>query len=132
MNKLFVFIVSLALFSHSKIASANHEAIELLLANGPILLSSQLACEPYQLAETPSVDSITLSQDVAWVLADMTGRSIESEAKCEATQDTKKLCRVIFSVSAGELEWARVYQFEAASGNGSDIQMKNLTCFNIP
>ena len=133
MNKFLVLFVSLLAFlSHSKIASANHEAIELLLANGPMLLSSQPSCEPYQLAENPRIDSITLSQDVAWVLADMTGRFIESESTCEVTQGAQKLCRVFFSISEGELEWARIYQFETALGKGSGKQIKNLTCFNMP
>lgn len=132
MSKFDLLICIWALLGCSKVALAGHEAFEQLLTNGPIQLKAQPSCEPYQLAETPTVDSTTLAQDLAWVLADMSGKPMDTESACELDRQGRKMCKVVFSISEGELEWARIYQFESVSGNNSKIRLKDLRCFNIP
>lgn len=120
------------LVSCSSGVHAGPEALEALLENGAHRLKISPSCEPYQLSDGPMKDSETLAQDVAWVLADMSGKSINTEANCELDSQSKKKCKVIFSIGEGELEWARVYQFERIVAKKNAITLKDLTCFNLP
>ena len=132
MNKFRVLVCAWAFFVCAKAVSAEHEALELLFVNGSARLTVQQLCEPYQLAEAPAVDSQTLAQDIAWVLADMSENSVNTDSSCELDAQGEKLCKVVFSTRDGEFEWARVYQFESVKVNHGDIRLRNLRCFNIP
>lgn len=132
MNKSAWVIGLLVFLGWSQIAWAGHEALELLLANGQMRLKSQSLCEPYQLAEAPTIDSQTLAQDIAWVMADMSEKLIAVESDCSMNEQNKKQCKVIYSVSEGELEWARVYQFEDSATRKNPANLKDLKCFNLP
>lgn len=132
MSKFFASICYGALLAYSSASSAGHEAFERLLENGSLRVQAEPSCEPYQLAADPSRYSQTLSQDIAWVLADMSGKAINIESSCEMGPRGNKFCKVIFSISEGELEWARIYQFESVSAKKGRSSMKNLRCFNLP
>ena len=132
MNKLLVLLAcaSSAVFSNQ--ALANQEALTLLLGAGQLRISKQPDCEPYQPESQQPPAPKTLSQDVAWALADMVGKLVDIESLCEALPDTRKQCRVIFSVSEGELEWARVYQFTSTAVSTKPATLSGLRCFNLP
>ena len=132
MNKLLVVWVCTWLATFSNLALANQEALTLLLGNGQLVISMQPACEPYQPDSQRSSVAKTLSQDVALALAEMVGKPVEIESLCEALPDARKQCRVVFSVNQGDLEWARVYQFERIVAKKNAITLKDLTCFNLP
>jgi len=132
MNKLPVVWACALLAVFSNQALANQEALTLLLGAGHLRISKQPDCEPYQPESHQSRAPKTLSQDVAWALADMVGKSVDIESLCEALPDTRKQCRVIFSVSEGELEWARVYQFTSTAVLPKPAKLSDLKCFNLP
>lgn len=132
MNKLLALLCFFVFYSSSGSVYAGHDAMETLFQNGSLKLTAEPSCEPYQLAEYPERNSQTLAQDISWVLADMSGKPIHSESSCSDDSQGKKICKVIFSIAEGELEWARVYQFESFIGKKGRTQLKSLSCFNLP
>ncbi len=132
MNNFRASIYAMGLLAFAQTAQAEHEALELLFANGAARLAVQQLCEPHQLAAAPLVDSSTLAQDIAWVLADMSESLVDTDSSCEIDSQGKKLCKVVFSTRNGEFEWARVYQFELIKVSYADSRLRNLTCFTIP
>lgn len=132
MNKFLLTFAALVFVAVSNSAYAGHEALETLLENTTLRLASEPNCEPYQLAEVPTTNAQTLAQDIAWVLADMSDKAINTEASCEILSKGKKMCKVIFSIGVGELEWARVYQFESVASEKAPATLKGLSCFNLP
>jgi hypothetical protein len=132
MSKFLFAFFGLAVVVGSNTAHAGHEALETLFEHGSLRLTSESNCEPYQLTEEPTRHAQSLAQDISWVLNDMSDKAIEVEASCDIVSNQKKMCKVIFSIGAGELEWARVYQFESVASKKGVATLRGLSCFNLP
>lgn len=132
MSKFLLAFFGLAMVAGSNAALARHEALETLFENGSLRLESESNCEPYQSAEAPTQHAQSLAQDLAWVLNDMSDKAIGIEASCDIVSNQKKMCNVIFSIGVGELEWARVYQFESVANKKGSTTLNSLSCFNLP
>ena len=132
MSKFLLAFFGLAVVIGSNAALAGQDALETLFENGSLRLESESNCEPYQSAEAPTQHAQSLAQDIAWVLNDMADKAIGVEASCDIVSNQKKMCKVIFSIGAGELEWARVYQFESVVSKKGSNTLKGLSCFNLP
>ena len=132
MSKFLLAFFGLAVVIGSNAALAGQDALETLFENGSLRLESESNCEPYQSAEAPTQHAQSLAQDIAWVLNDMADKAIGVEASCDIVSNQKKMCKVIFSIGVGELEWARVYQFESVARKKGAATVKGLSCFNLP
>jgi hypothetical protein len=132
MSKFLLAFFGLVMVIGSNAALARHDALETLFENGSLSLASESNCEPYQSAEAPTNYAQSLAQDIAWVINDMADKAIGVEASCDIVSNQKKICKVIFSIGVGELEWARVYQFESVVSKKGSITLKGLSCFNVP
>ena len=132
MSKFLLAFFGLAVVIGSNAALAGQDALETLFENGSLRLESESNCEPYQSTEAPIKQAQSLAQDIAWVLNDMADKAIGVEASCDIVSNQKKMCKVIFSIGVGELEWARVYQFESVARKKGAATVKGLSCFNLP
>ena len=132
MSKFLLAFFGLTMVVGSNTVHAGHEALETLFENGSLRLTSEPSCEPYQLTEEPTRHAQNLAQDISWVLNDMSDKAIDVDASCDIAPNQKKMCKVIFSIGVGELEWARVYQFESVARKKGAATVKGLSCFNLP
>lgn len=132
MSKFLLAFFGLAVVIGSNAALAGQDALETLFENGSLRLESESNCEPYQSAEAPTQHAQSLAQDIAWVLNDMSDKAIDVDASCDIAPNQKKMCKVIFSIGVGELEWARVYQFKSVARKKGAATVKGLSCFNLP
>ena len=90
----------------------DQEGLSLLFKNSNLQLGQHPQCEVYAPDDGGVRASKYLHQDVALVLQAMADGPVSIHSKCEALGKSKRHCSVAFTLSRGELNWSRYYQFD--------------------
>jgi hypothetical protein len=113
------------------------EGLSLLFKNSNLQLGQHSQCEVYAPGYGAVRASKYLHQDIAVVLQAMANGPVSIQSECEAVGKIKRHCSVAFTLSRGELNWSRYYQFDyfdvgAQAKNANRQSLRNLKCFIVP